>query len=45
MNILKGLYILRYDDSVFVRRSEQMLSLALPIKVGYLKLSEEEFDQ
>lgn len=45
MNILKGLYVLRCDDDIFVRRSERMLSVGLPIKMWYFQLPEEEFGQ
>ncbi|XP_055313465.1 uncharacterized protein LOC129574886 isoform X2 [Sitodiplosis mosellana] len=45
LNILKGLYVLRCDDSVFVRRSERMISAGMPIKMYYFQLPEDEFDE
>lgn len=45
LNILKGLYVLRCDDDVFVRRSERMICAGVPIKMWYFQLAEEEFDE
>lgn len=43
--ILKSLYALRYDTHVFVRRSEQMISVGIPIKMWYYQQPDETFNK
>lgn len=45
LEILNGLYALRYDDNIFIQRSEQMISVGIPIKMWYYQQSEVNFNK
>ncbi|XP_031621664.1 uncharacterized protein LOC116339767 [Contarinia nasturtii] len=44
-NNIYGLYILRYNDDIFIRRFERMISVNLPIKISYFVLAEPDFNE
>lgn len=45
MEILNSLGILGTNNDAFVRRSERMRSIALPIKMWHYSISNDEFDR
>lgn len=45
MDIVNCLYALCTNNDSFIRRSERMLSIALPIKMWYYSMSNERFDR